>query len=121
VESVLPKGQEDWDAVGTRFNRAAQTQRTVSSLRTKFKTLASAKKPTGDTAPSASVVRAKTIRDKIELACRAEVMTSLPTVATTPSLPNTLTTSDSPDSQPEDETQFDDLNAATQEFLSTCT
>jgi hypothetical protein len=49
VESLLPKGGDDWERLTMEFNRKVGLRsREMESLRTKFKSLKNKKKPTGD-------------------------------------------------------------------------
>jgi hypothetical protein len=74
VESVLPRGAEEWELVASKFNRTSHTKRNAYSLRNKFKSLSSARKPTGATALPPSIARAKLIREHIEHRVEAEVV-----------------------------------------------
>jgi hypothetical protein len=69
VESVLPLGEKHWERIHEEYNQdgdALQPERTLDSLKRRFKKMYSEKKPTGDPTLPVNFRRAKQIRTMIE-------------------------------------------------------
>ena len=74
VETKLPRGIEEWNAVSTEYNisrlqlpaLSGRPERDADSCKTKFKSLKNVRKPTGDPSIPPNVKRAKIIQCSIE-------------------------------------------------------
>eukprot|EP00033_Pygsuia_biforma_P004842 GCRY01005308.1.p2 GENE.GCRY01005308.1~~GCRY01005308.1.p2 ORF type:complete len:169 (-),score=27.47 GCRY01005308.1:1524-2030(-) len=66
IADVKPIGADHWSMVFQRFSAVHPSQRTEESLKKKFRSLANAKKPTGDPDCPAEVKRAKHLNQEIQ-------------------------------------------------------
>jgi hypothetical protein len=77
IESMLPIGSEEWNKVAFEYNRIRKrgsSERDPDSLKRKFKSLYSFRKPTGDPTILETVRRAKLIKREIDSRCDTVVM-----------------------------------------------
>jgi hypothetical protein len=77
IESMLPIGSEEWNKVAFEYNRIRKrgsSERDPDSLKRKFKSLYSIRKPTGDPTIPETVRRAKLIKREIDSRCDTVVM-----------------------------------------------
>ena len=66
VQTILPRGPDEWERVAVFFNARHQTDWCVDRIKTKWHSMLKARKPTGDPTIPPYIRRAKQLRARIE-------------------------------------------------------